>query len=85
MAKGAKSLQYKDMLNGIEESQPGAKHQFLVGFLKQGRQTLQVAPIPDLRECVRCGQPTTATLCSFCRMADRGRKKVAQKEAKYGA
>jgi len=43
MAKGAKSLVYKDLLNTLEEQQPGAKHRFLVGFLKNGRRALAVA------------------------------------------
>ena len=83
MAKGAKSLEYKAMLNTLEETQPGAKYQFLMGFLKNGRDSIQIAPKVDLRECSRCGQPTTAELCGFCRMADRGRRKVESKAAKY--
>jgi len=87
MAKGAKSLAYKDMLNTLEEQQPGAKYHFLVGFLKQGRNSVQSGgfdPASDLRECARCGQPTTGQLCAYCRMADRGRMKAAIKEAKHG-
>ena len=86
MAKGAKSLAYKDMLNTLEEEQPGAKYQFLVGYLKQGRATVNTGGFDqagDLRECVRCGQPTTAELCAYCRMADSGRRKSAAKAAKY--
>ena len=88
MARGAKSLAYKDMLNALEEGQPGAKHRFLVGFLKEGRGTLRTGafdPAADLHECRRCGQPTTGELCSYCRLAERGRQKAAAKQAKYGA
>jgi tRNA-5-methyluridine54 2-sulfurtransferase len=89
MAKGAKSLQYKDLLNSLEEQQPGAKQRFLVGFLKEGRRAVTagdgLGEGVRLRECSRCGQPTTAELCQYCRMADRGRKKVAEKAAKYAA
>ena len=87
MAKGAKSLAYKDMLNSLEEEQPGAKYRFLVGFLKEGRAAVQTGGFDqatDLRECTRCGQPTTGQLCAYCRMSDRGRVKAAAKEAKYG-
>jgi uncharacterized protein (TIGR00269 family) len=87
MARGAKSLAYKDMLNALEEEQPGAKHRFLVGFLKEGRGALHTGgfdPAADLHECRRCGQPTTGDLCSYCRLAERGRQKVAAKQAKYG-
>jgi uncharacterized protein (TIGR00269 family) len=88
MARGAKSLVYKDMLNSLEEDQPGAKYGFLVGFLKQGRRTVPEAGFDqatDLRECVRCGQPTSGELCAYCRMADRGRRKAASKSAKYSS
>jgi uncharacterized protein (TIGR00269 family) len=87
MAKGAKSLAYKDMLNALEEEQPGAKHRFLVGFLKEGRAAVRTGDFDqsaDLRECARCGQPTTGDLCAYCRMAERGRQKAALKDAKYG-
>ena len=87
MAKGAKSLAYKDMLNALEEDQPGAKHRFLVGFLKEGRAALRTGEFDQaagLRECARCGQPTTSELCAYCRMADRGRQKALLKDAKYG-
>jgi len=87
MARGAKSLAYKDMLNTLEEGQPGAKYQFLVGFLKHGRKSVQSGGFDqatDLRDCTRCGQPTTGDQCAYCRMADRGRRKAVLKEAKYG-
>jgi uncharacterized protein (TIGR00269 family) len=86
MAKGAKSLAYKGMLNALEEEQPGAKYRFLVGFLKEGRRAVsggEFDQATDLRECARCGQPTTGELCAYCKMADRGRKKSASKAAKY--
>jgi uncharacterized protein (TIGR00269 family) len=86
MAKGAKSLAYKDMLNSLEEQQPGAKYGFLVGFLKQGRRAVPSGGFDqatDLRECTRCGQPTSGDLCAYCRMADRGRRKATAKAAKY--
>ena len=87
MAKGAKSLAYKDMLNALEEQQPGTKHRFLVGFLKEGRTAVQAGSFDQaagLRECSRCGQPTTGEVCAYCKMAARGRQKAAAKRAKYG-
>ena len=87
MAKGAKSLAYKDMLNTLEEEQPGAKYHFLVGYLKQGRASVNQGGFDqasDLHACTRCGQPTSGDLCAYCRMADRGRQKSAAKAAKYG-
>jgi uncharacterized protein (TIGR00269 family) len=86
MARGAKSLAYKDMLNGLEEEQPGAKYRFLVGFLKEGRAAVRTGGFDqatDLHGCTRCGQPTTGSLCAYCRMAERGRKRAAAKVQKY--
>jgi uncharacterized protein (TIGR00269 family) len=82
MARGAKSLRYKDLLNSLEEDQPGAKYQFLTGFLRQGRAALAPGEMPQLRACSRCGQPTTAEVCAYCRLADRGRRK---RDARHGA
>lgn len=87
MARGAKSLAYKDLLNTLEEQQPGAKQQFLTGFLKQGRRAVTAGDgLGDgvqLRECSNCGQPTTSEVCAYCRMAERGRKKSLEKAARY--
>ena len=71
MAKGAKSLLYKDALNALEEAQPGAKHRFLVGFLRQGRAAVAQTDPAALRECSSCGQPTTAEVCAYCRLVER--------------
>src|SRR5438132_552819 len=87
MARGAKSLAYKDMLNSLEEQQPGAKYGFLVGFLKEGRAAVRTGGFDQatgLRPCATCGQPTPGERCAYCRMADRGRKKAAAKAEKYG-
>jgi len=86
MAKGAKSLEYKALLNTLEETQPGAKYEFLVGFLKQGRAALGAQPVRvQLGECAVCGQPSTAAVCAHCRMAERGRRKAESRAVKYGA
>ena len=79
MAKGAKSLQYKDLLNTLEEAQPGAKFQFLIGFLAQKERLRGAGEEVQLRECATCGQPTAAEVCAYCRMAERGRRKALAK------
>src|SRR5205807_9473277 len=81
MAVGAKSLEYKDLLNALEERQPGLKQRFLVGFLRGGRKALKSAEPVVLRECASCGQPTTAEVCAYCRMVERGKRKAAVKAA----
>jgi uncharacterized protein (TIGR00269 family) len=70
-AKGAKSLLYKDVLNRLEEAQPGSKLRLLEGFLDKIRPQLKEAEGEALlNECERCGYPTTGAVCSFCRMWD---------------
>jgi tRNA-5-methyluridine54 2-sulfurtransferase len=70
-AAGATSIAHKDILNRLEEASPGAKHNFLFGFLDRGRPAFERAEAVALNECVRCGQVTTGTLCAFCKLADQ--------------
>jgi tRNA-5-methyluridine54 2-sulfurtransferase len=74
MAVGNKHIGYKEALNAIEEKSPGSKHAFYHGFL--ARLAPQLAPLSaadrgELQECERCGSPTTATLCTFCTIAEK--------------
>jgi len=69
-AQGAKSLLYKEALNLVEKEMPGAKLRFLEGFLEKLQPRLQAGEEVALRECERCGYPTTGSVCSFCRMWD---------------
>ena len=70
-AKGATSIAHKEILNRMEDASPGAKHNFLFGFLDRARPMFERAETPALNECVRCGQVTTGTLCAFCKLADQ--------------
>jgi tRNA-5-methyluridine54 2-sulfurtransferase len=70
-AKGATSIAHKEILNRMEEASPGAKHNFLFGFLEKARAAFERAEGVDLKECARCGQVTTGTLCAFCKLADQ--------------
>jgi uncharacterized protein (TIGR00269 family) len=70
-AKGATSIAHKEILNRMEEASPGAKHNFLFGFLEKARSAFERAEGVDLKECARCGQVTTGTLCAFCKLADQ--------------
>lgn len=79
-SKGARSLLYKDVLNRVERESPGAKQTFLRGFLDRGQPVFGKEQV-ELRECLECGQPTTAETCSFCRMWDRARAKVKRRKA----
>lgn len=56
----------KEILNRIEEKSPGTKIQFYQKFVK-------VADVFKIKEeklnyCQICGQPTTANICTFCRL-----------------
>ena len=70
-AKGATSIAHKEILNRMEEASPGAKHNFLFGFLEKARPAFERAESVTLNECARCGQVTTGTLCAFCKLADQ--------------
>ena len=70
-AKGATSIAHKEILNRMEEVSPGAKHNFLFGFLEKARAAFERAEAVTLNECARCGQVTTGTICAFCKLADQ--------------
>lgn len=79
MAKGAKMLVYKDVLNRLETESPGTKQRFYWGFLdKQKRmdgpdRSMTEIDQATLRPCTTCGQPTTAGTCSYCRLLERAK------------
>jgi len=79
MAKGAKMLVYKDVLNRLETESPGTKHRFYWGFLdKQKKAAASSMSMTDidqaiLQPCTTCSQPTTAGTCSFCRMMTKAK------------
>jgi len=75
-AKGATSIAHKEILSRMEDASPGAKHNFLFGFLEKGRAAFERAEAVELRECVRCGQVTTGTVCAFCKLADQVKRRT---------
>jgi len=78
-AKGASSILYKEALNHIEAESPGSKQQFVDGFLQRMRPLMQREETVELRECARCGEPTTAEVCAFCRTWERALKQADTK------
>jgi len=70
-SRGATSLMHKEILNRLEAVSPGAKHNFVYGFLERGRPAFERMESVTLRECARCGQVTTSVLCAFCKLAGR--------------
>ncbi len=69
MSRDAKQLIYKDMLNRLEEAIPGTKQNFYLEFLKRHRPEIPALD-SELRECIRCGQPTTTQVCSYCKLVE---------------
>ena len=71
-AKGSTTNFYKELLNQLELTSPGAKQQFYLQFLRArdgGRVTFAEGGELVLQPCARCGQPTTAGgVCAFCRL-----------------
>jgi uncharacterized protein (TIGR00269 family) len=76
-AAGATSIAHKEILNRMEEASPGAKHNFLFGFLEKARAAFERAETVPLQECARCGQVTTGTVCAFCKLADQVKRASA--------
>jgi uncharacterized protein (TIGR00269 family) len=76
-AQGATSIAHKEILNRMEQDSPGAKHNFLFGFLERAQPAFARAASADLRECERCGGTTTTNVCAFCRLADQVRRATA--------
>ena len=79
MAKGAKMLVYKDVLNRLEAASPGTKQTFYWQFLtKQAKsQAVQTSMTETdqttLAPCATCGQPTSTDTCSYCKMVARAK------------
>jgi len=76
-AKGATSIAHKETLNRMEAESPGAKHNFLFGFLDKARVAFEQPEDVPLAECVRCGQVTTGTVCAFCKLSDQVKRAAA--------
>jgi tRNA-5-methyluridine54 2-sulfurtransferase len=79
MAKGARTLLYKDVLNRLETESPGTKQTFYWGFLdKQHKKdtaskTMTEKDQAALHPCHVCRQPTTAEICSYCNLMARAK------------
>ncbi|MGH2679360.1 MAG: ATP-binding protein [Actinomycetota bacterium] len=67
LVAGNTQLRYKEAMNTIERSSPGAKTQFFLGYLDRGMPLFRSEDRADLRSCEACNQPTTGRFCAFCR------------------
>lgn len=82
MAKGSKMLLYKEVLNRLETESPGTKQRFYCGFLERDTSaprtgTMQEHDQAALHPCSACGQPTSADICSYCKMMARAKANVS--------
>jgi tRNA-5-methyluridine54 2-sulfurtransferase len=74
MAVGNRHLRYKETLNEIEDRSPGAKAAFYLQFVDQMLPVLDgvAAAERDLvGTCTRCGAPSSADVCAFCKLVER--------------
>ncbi len=73
MSKGNKHLGYKEILNDMECRSPGSKADFYLGFLRRASAMFVADASSDAAPaaCERCGSPTTAEVCAFCRLVER--------------
>jgi tRNA-5-methyluridine54 2-sulfurtransferase len=74
MAVGNRHLRYKETLNEIEDRSPGAKAAFYLQFVDQMLPVLDgvAATERDLVGiCSRCGAPSSADVCAFCKLVGR--------------
>lgn len=75
-AEGSQSIYYKELLNQMETTRPGAKLTFYLRFLearKSGNLFVEKnVAAAHLHPCPKCGQPTsTDDFCSFCRLIEK--------------
>jgi uncharacterized protein (TIGR00269 family) len=74
MAAGNRHLRYKETLNELEERSPGAKAAFYLQFLDQMLPVLDGVAAEEralVGTCARCGSPSSAEVCAFCKLAER--------------
>ncbi len=74
MAEGNRHLGYKQALNAVEATSPGAKHDFYFGFLARASARFAAeaeAEQEQLGACARCGAPTPGEICAFCKLVER--------------
>ena len=71
MSVGSKMLVNKEVLNRLETESPGTKQAFYMGFLERQNQADLLRVDGNFKSCGRCGQPTTAAFCSYCRILEK--------------
>jgi uncharacterized protein (TIGR00269 family) len=81
MAAGNRHLNYKELLNQLEDRSPGTKASFLFNFLDRAHARFAGTAEEqrrDLQACERCGSPTPGDVCAFCRLRERATLTVSE-------
>jgi uncharacterized protein (TIGR00269 family) len=76
MAAGNKHIGYKEALNAVEATSPGAKHAFYHEFLAKAADHFSAPADADQTgggTCGRCGAPSANEVCAFCTLVERTR------------
>ncbi|MBI3595539.1 MAG: TIGR00269 family protein [Nitrospirae bacterium] len=71
MSVGSKMLVNKEVLNRLEADAPGTKQAFYFGFLERQKGADLSHEDEKIQSCTRCGQPTTARVCAYCRILEK--------------
>lgn len=66
-AQDASSLEYKKVVNMLEEKYPSIKFQMIRSFLKRIQPLIRVEE-PSLVSCSKCGEPSSSPVCQFCQI-----------------
>ena len=72
LVKGSRMLKRKELLLKIEEEIPNFKHILFKTHVKRFLPILEKHfEAPALRECERCGIPSTNPVCSYCKLISK--------------
>lgn len=72
-SSGASFTTHKRIWAELEEAMPGKKLSFYLDFLSKGRQHFKLAHQAEeaaIKDCSRCGYPTSADVCGVCRIKE---------------
>ena len=67
-------MRYRETLNAMEERSPGTKAAFYLKFLDDMLPVLDGVADDEralVGTCPRCGAPSSAEVCAFCKLVDR--------------
>jgi uncharacterized protein (TIGR00269 family) len=78
---GATQLDYKAVLNDLEERMPGTKQAFVREYLRVGHPAFVIAEGGPSGECTVCGMPSFGTTCSYCSLIREVRTKRERRRA----